>query len=343
MKTIKTLALLLLSLNAAATVVRFKTDFGNIDIQMYENAAPNTVANFLSYVNDGAYDESIIHRTDAGFNQIKFVQGGEFHIRNGQVAVIPEGDSVDNEFSISNTRATIAMAKIANQPDSATKSFFFNLADNSSLFDSENGGYTVFGEVIAGLDILDMVGSLRTVQETPVINYVPGTVANTNNYVYINDALELTDEFQITEGLSGAWFNPETNGQGFYLEVLPSANTIILAWFTYDATTPDPEVPSTVGDASNRWLTAAGSFDGNVFVGQLLKTGDGLFDDPTAVVNTVVGEVSIVFQDCGHAILSYVLNESGLNNTVDIQRISGANIDFCENLADQANPGIAAQ
>ena len=359
MKSIKTLALLLLSLNAAATVVRFETTVGSLDIEMYDEEAPVTVNNFLNYVNDGDYDNTVIHRTDPGF----IIQGGGYRfLGNSRFESIPLDSNIVNEAQISNTIGTISMARNTN-PNSANSQWFFNMANNTGLDPANNNaGFAVFGKVIKGMDTLYLIESMLRINffdatpggsavfgEFPLYRYDEGTNPNSSNPILDENVIKiirayvLTDEFQITEGLSGAWFNPETNGQGFYLEVLPSANTIILAWFTYDATTPDPEVPSTVGDASNRWLTAAGSFDGNVFVGQLLKTGDGLFDDPTAVVNTVVGEVSIVFQDCGHAILSYVLNESGLNNTVDIQRISGANIDFCENLADQANPGITTQ
>ena len=367
MKTIKTLALLMLSLNAAATVVRFETTIGNFDIELYEDDAPITAQNFLNYVNDGDYDGTIIHRSIPGF----VVQGGGFtYTGNGNFSLEPTHATIVNEAGIPNQRKTIGMAR-NDDPNSATNQWFINLVNNPSLNPggATNAGYAVFGEVINGFDVVELIASLQVVAYSaqldgspanfvnlPVHKFMGQTLAgtnppqvssnssvDTNSVIRVNRAFVLADEFPITEGLSGAWFNPETNGQGFYLEGLPSAGTIIMAWFTFDATTPDPEVPSTVGDASNRWLTAAGNFDGNVFAGQLLQTGNGLFDDPTAVVNTVVGDVSIVFQDCGHAILSYVLNESGLNNTVDIQRISGANIEFCENLADQANPGITAQ
>jgi cyclophilin family peptidyl-prolyl cis-trans isomerase len=328
-----TILLTLMAGQLIAAVVRFETNYGNIDIEMKEEAAPLNVANFLNYVSRGDYDESIIHRTDGGSPEVKFVQGGEFHIRNGQVASIPEDSQVVNEFNISNTRATLSMAKIQGQPDSATNNFFFNLLDNSQFFDVENEGYTVIGEVIDGIEILDLIGSLRVVQGTPVISYIPGTVANQQNYVYINRAFILSDVFQINVGLSGAWFNPNTNGQGFYLEVLPTINTIIMAWFTFDTEEPEVSVPSTIGAAGNRWLTIAGQFNGNQFAGDIIKTSDGLFDDPTPVISTQAGSVAVTFEDCGHASLSYSLDGSNLVNEIPLQRISGANIDFCEEQA----------
>ena len=309
---------------------------------MKEDVAPLTVENFLSYVNSGLYDESIIHRTDGGGNTIKFVQGGEFYIRNDEVSVIPEGESVVNEFSLSNTRSTIAMAKILGQPNSATKSFFFNLSNNSNQFDSENGGYTVFGEVISGIEILDLIDSLQTVTNTPLIGYIPGTIAQLENYVYIRKAFVLSETFQITEGISGAWVTPGINGQGLYIEVLPAANVMILAWFTFDTESPDPAVPSTIGDAGNRWLTGSGTYQDNIFTGATFKTSGGLFDSFVSVVNIENGSLTIEFEDCANAIMSYILEDADESSTIVLQRVSSVNVAFCEALANES-AGVAAQ
>ncbi len=116
-----------------------------------------------------------------------------------------------------------------------------------------------------------------------------------------------------------------------------------MAWFAYDTEQADAAVPSTVGDASNRWLTAAGSFQDNVFVGTVFKSSGGLFDDPTAVATTSVGDVMIAFNDCSTAVMSYTLDDSNLSNTINIQRVSGANVDFCEQLAIDSNQGVSTQ
>jgi len=135
--------------------------------------APLTVQNFQNYVNRGAYRNSIIHRSVPGF----VVQGGGFTVdgldevlaqtpRSGAdaVGVIPTDAPVRNEFSAgrSNLRGTIAMAKGGNNPNSATSQWFFNLANNSRNLDNQNGGFTVFGQVLGSgdLSVIDAIASL---------------------------------------------------------------------------------------------------------------------------------------------------------------------------------------
>ncbi len=131
--------------------------------------APLTVQNFLNYVNDGDYVNTIIHRSVPGF----VIQGGGFtadgladNLDNppNAIGVIPTDPPVVNEFSSerSNLRGTIAMAKLGGDPNSATNQWFFNLADNSANLDNQNGGFTVFGEVLgqSDLDTLDTIASI---------------------------------------------------------------------------------------------------------------------------------------------------------------------------------------
>lgn len=126
--------------------------------------APESVANFLNYVNDEDYVNSIIHRSIPGF----IVQGGgfrvppetEFDANLDGVESIPDDPAVVNEFSAerSNTRGTIAFAKLGNDPNSATNQWFFNLANNSENLDNQNGGFTVFGEVLTESDLAPIDG-----------------------------------------------------------------------------------------------------------------------------------------------------------------------------------------
>ncbi len=310
---------------AQSAVVRLETVLGNIDIEMRDDVAPLTVENFLNYVNDGDFNESIFHRALPGF----ILQGGIYTVSNNNLIDIPRDSAVQNEFNLSNTRGTVAMAKIGGQPNSATSSFFINTANNAANLDNQNGGFTVFGEVISGMDIVDLIVSLQKISEFPLLNYVTGQI-QANNYVYIQKAYVLSDTFQINAGLSGAWVNPVTDGQGLYLEVLPAFNLVIVGWYTFDVNAPDETVPSSVGDASNRWLTAVGNFDENTFVGTVYNTSGGLFDNPKAVSTTATGSMSIVFNNCSTAVFSYLLDDSEISNTMNIQRVSGANIALCE-------------
>ena len=155
---------------ANATEVDITTNQGAIRIDLNDKAAPNTVKNFLSYVEEGFYNGTIFHRVIPGF----MIQGGGFTPDMTQKpthAAIPyEGDN-----GLANNRGTIAMARTQN-PDSATSQFFINQADNSFLNDGARGapGYTVFGHVISGMDVVDNISKLPTHSMGPYQN-VPST------------------------------------------------------------------------------------------------------------------------------------------------------------------------
>ena len=119
------------AVSTAATVVRLETILGNIDLELLTEEAPVTVSNFLSYVSDGAYDESFIHRSVPGF----VIQGGGFAFVVDRASAIPSHPPIGNEFdpSRSNVRGTVAMAKVGADPNSATNQWFINLAGNFSI------------------------------------------------------------------------------------------------------------------------------------------------------------------------------------------------------------------
>jgi len=170
------------------TLVRFNSVMGDFVFELYDDAAPQNVANFLNYVNRGDYSGSIIHRSIADF----VVQGGGFWYPSWQP--IPEDDPVVNEPGISNTRGTVAMAKVPDDPDSATSQWFINVADNSFL-DSQNGGFTVFAHVIEGMDVVDAINALPTYDfadpfaDLPLRDYTgyPDAIPGDDNVVYFSD------------------------------------------------------------------------------------------------------------------------------------------------------------
>ncbi len=142
-------------------VVQFDSNLGQINVELFEDQAPLTVANFLNYVNDGDYLNTIIHRSVLGF----VVQGGGFRNifdASNRPEEIPSDPPVVNEFGISNTRGTVAMAKLGGNPDSATNEWFFSLADNSENLDNQNGGFTVFARVIGtGMEVVDAIAAVE--------------------------------------------------------------------------------------------------------------------------------------------------------------------------------------
>ena len=168
--------------NSDATIVEFQTVMGTFEVNLYDNATPQTVANFLAYVNGLAYTNSIYHRSAPGF----VVQGGGFTYNAALPLLdITANAPVVNEPEFSNVRGTIAMAKLGGDPNSATNQWFFNLANNSANLDSQNSGFTVFGEVVGnGMDVVDAIAALPSynfggaLTSLPLRNYTAADFAN---------------------------------------------------------------------------------------------------------------------------------------------------------------------
>lgn len=150
-----------LSLTASATTVEFVisqgTTQGTIEVNLFDQTTPKTVTNFLNYLNEGYYNNSVFHRVVPNF----IIQGGGFDF-SGALPLTRKtpNTAVTNEPIYSNVKGTIAMAKLSNSPNSATDQWFFNLADNSNNLDVQNGGFTVFGQVIKGMDIIEKIAQL---------------------------------------------------------------------------------------------------------------------------------------------------------------------------------------
>lgn len=175
---------------AAATIVLVETNMGDFEINLFDQTTPETVANFLTYVRDGSYNNSIVHRSLKNF----VIQGGGVRYSGNNAAPfadVPARGPVDNEPKLSNVRGTVAMAKINNSPNSATTHWYVNVKDNSANLDRDNGGYTVFGVVTGtGMSIVDSINNLYVpggaFREAPLRNYsatdwannVPVTAAN---------------------------------------------------------------------------------------------------------------------------------------------------------------------
>ena len=162
------------------TTVAVDTVLGSFTIELLDDISPNTVANFLNYVNDGDYDGTFFHRAIPEF----VLQGGGFSLgSDGVLSEVPSDPPVDNEFRLSNIRGTIAMAKLGGNPNSATNQWFINLGDNSLNLDDQNGGFTVFARVIGdGMDVVDAIMAQPisnlggTFTDTPTINLSGPTV-----------------------------------------------------------------------------------------------------------------------------------------------------------------------
>ena len=138
--------------------VRLHTNHGDIVIEVDAAKAPKSAANFVEYVQKGHYDGTVFHRVINGF----MVQGGGFAPGMQQK---PTGTPIDNEADngLKNAKYTVAMARTSD-PNSATAQFFINVKDNAMLNapNPDGHGYTVFGKVVAGADVVDKIRAART-------------------------------------------------------------------------------------------------------------------------------------------------------------------------------------
>ena len=139
--------------------VNIQTSMGTIVLELDSELAPISTENFLAYVDAGEYDETIFHRVIDGF----MIQCGAFESDMNQRQGSRGGIKNEWENGLSNARGTVAMARLGNQPDSATNQFFFNVSDNGFLDEPRDGaGYAVFGKVVEGLDVMDAIKGVAT-------------------------------------------------------------------------------------------------------------------------------------------------------------------------------------
>ena len=149
-----------------------------------------------------------------------------------------------------------------------------------------------------------------------------------------------TDTFNINSGLTGAWYNPDTSGQGVLVEVLPESEKIFLAWFTFDSQLPESSTNAIVGDAGNRWLTGIGSIDyeNKKAIIDLNLTSGGLFDNAQTVTTTQAnsyGKLTLSFTDCANAQIDYDIFSLNLTGTIPLNRVSSENVNLCHYLSNQ--------
>jgi cyclophilin family peptidyl-prolyl cis-trans isomerase len=151
----------------AGTLAQFRTAFGDIEVELYDQDKPATVQNFIRYVQSGSYSNCFSHRLVPGF----VLQAGGYVVTNRGTAssspvAVATFPPVTNEFSrgkfYSNVFGTLAMAKTSD-PNSANSQFFFNLTNNSASLDNPNnsGGFTVFGHVVAGTNVLAQFNNFK--------------------------------------------------------------------------------------------------------------------------------------------------------------------------------------
>jgi cyclophilin family peptidyl-prolyl cis-trans isomerase len=245
----------------AGTLVQFRTVFGDIEVELYNQDKPVTVQNFIQYVQSGRYANEFSHRLVPGF----VLQGGGFTLTNNTINAIPTYLPITNEFGVgqkfSNIYGTIAMAKLGGDTNSATSQWFFNLVDNTFLDAPDtNNFFVVFGHVIKGTNVLNIFNNFQNYTGTQQSNLVANLSANfgsnfascpllypsitSTNFVFIditllqvaiqpvaggrqiswNSAAGMTNIVEFTTNLPPVWNTlASTNGTGARMTVVDTA------------------------------------------------------------------------------------------------------------------------
>lgn len=204
---------------AANTIVQLDTSLGDITLRLNDDAAPATVANFLNYVTGGDYAGTIIHRSVPGF----VIQGGGFDTSGTAIATDPP---VVNEFKLPNVQGTLSMAKVGGDPNSATSQWFISLADNRANLDNQNGGFTVFGHVLTGMDVVNQIAALQTFAYGGPFGELPLRDYTTSDY-QSQKPLEIDNLVVINSAtVTGTWAGPEWHNDTLAQDTTQDGNVV---------------------------------------------------------------------------------------------------------------------
>jgi len=150
---------------------------------------------------------------------------------------------------------------------------------------------------------------------------------------YVHDMPCVKPPFQINYGLTDAWVNPDTFGQGFFITVYPGFKWMFVAWFTYDSERPDESLLAGIGEPGHRWITAFGGYTDNTAVLDIEITTGGVFDSPDHEPEQHLdGKMTVEFEHCNAGIITYDIPSVGKSGEVPIQRIVTDKVPLCEDL-----------
>jgi PKD repeat protein len=168
-----------------------------------------------------------------------------------------------------------------------------------------------------------------TVSLTAIDN--DGAEDSINRIVTVSESLP--DPIVINIGMTDAWFNPATDGQGMLIIVWEDSKFMFLAWFTFDTERPPEDVMAILGAPGQRWLTASGPYDGDTATLDVFLSSGGTFDSPEPPVFTdpvPYGTITIKWSTCNAGILAYNIPSLGLMRDIPITRIVTENVPICE-------------
>lgn len=290
--------------------VLIDTDRGPMLFELDSTRAPNTVANFLAYVDSGAYNSMLIQRVVPGF----VIQSGRFR-ENG--SEIPQRPAIASERNngLSNTAGTLAMALSGNPPNvnSATSDFFINIGNNAASLDAN---FTVFGRLVSGQRSLNVIATTSIFQgsEQPIrmplvrriVRVAPG-------------------EFPILPMHTASWYDPNNSGKGFLIEVAHAAGTdsnplLVVSWYDFF----EGRQIWTIGAAPFTWGAH------QVEVPMLISSGAqfGAAFNPNQVVNNANwGRLTVRFTSCANGVFTYTSIYG--NGTIPVQSLTVPTNEAC--------------
>jgi hypothetical protein len=165
---------------------------------------------------------------------------------------------------------------------------------------------------------------------------VGGVVALGNNQAGCNSVSEVLADIpldHINAGIGDAWFDPETAGQGFQINVFPAKGQIFLTWFTFDTERPSSDVQAHLGEPGHRWLTAQGPYEGTGAVLDVWISEGGIFDsDVPAPYLRPDGQITLEFSTCHEGTLAYDIPSIGREDVMSIKRVAIDNVALCVEL-----------
>jgi plastocyanin len=248
---------------------------------------------------DGAYEAGEEFRVEAA---LKNTGGGDSGMFNVNVYA-----STDSDITIGDTLlGTISISNIA-----AGESEFID--ESVDLPASLAVGDYLIG-VIIDLDDNDATNN-SNVDEVPIFVFTL---------------------FTMNAGLNDAWFNRDTNGQGFFITIFPKLGLASLAWFTYDTELPPLDATANLGDPGHRWITGAGLFIDNQAVMDIVITSGGIFDAASDVQRTDPrgsdGTLTLTFRNCNSGTIEYDITSIDRQGTVPIERVANDNAKLCNAL-----------
>jgi hypothetical protein len=261
-----------------------------------------------------------------------------------------DGDAfIQRNAALTNVDGLSALTRVGNVLNFGTNAALSNVDGLSTL---QEVGWLA----LTGNPNLDDCRGLATLID-PIDDYVPGPGSSDSAYPDIkyeygvslgqnlhgcNSVSQILAKVPLLEmnaGLNDAWFSPETDGQGFFFIVFPESKQMFMAWFTYDTERPPEDVTAILGEPGHRWLTAQGGYQGNVATLDVYVTSGGIFDSPQpAAFAEQDGQVTVEFNTCNSATVSYAIPSIDRQDVVPIERIVLDNVSLCYLLDNQPVP-----